>query len=322
MRLHPDEARNFTIKTLITNGLSKDDAVIIADHLIEAELCGRASHGLLRIPQIIEKIPQNTQKAEIVKNAPAYALLDGTGELGYLVAYQAVNIALEKAQTTGIALVGVKNSGHCGMAGYYVRQIVARGYIGIMLCNTFPKVALAGGRKPAYGTNPLAVAIPAEPENFVLDMSTASMTIGDLFVALREGKELPPGFVYDEDDNPVTNPAEALKNGVLQPFGGYKGAGLGVMIQLLSAILTGHDAWQTGGILLAAIDSGIFSSTDDLRKKAGDYFKKIKDAENSEVYLPGEHSAARRKEIIKTGIFIEDTLYQSQIQNTLPGTPI
>ena len=145
-------------------------------------------------------------------------LFDAGGALGYLAAHEAMKLALRKAASRGLSLVGVRSAGHSGMLAYYARLALERDYIGVALCNTRPMVAAYGGIEAVFGTNPLAVAIPAERIPLVLDMSTSRVTYGDLLVAGKLGRKIRPGSALDAEGRITEDPDEA-REGALLPFG-------------------------------------------------------------------------------------------------------
>ena len=191
--LKESEARNLSIQILTSHGFKREQADLITDILIAAELHGRPTHGLIRLKGIIGNAEKRDIEIEVEKETENYALVNGNGCLGYIAAYYAMNLALKKARKHGIALVGVKNSGHCGMAGYYVRMALQHDCIGIMICNTHPKVVVPEGKTPVFGTNPIAVAVPSMGEPLVLDMSIHHFDLagGLEFEELRNDRHSP-----------------------------------------------------------------------------------------------------------------------------------
>jgi L-2-hydroxycarboxylate dehydrogenase (NAD+) len=309
-----EEAKQLSESVLVKAGIDKIEAGIITHVLLEAEMIGRPTHGFIRLPGIIGGAKdQAGKKTKLICEAGNNALIDGGGKYGYVVAYDAMELAINKATEHGLALVGVKNSGHSGVLGYYARMALKKDFIGIVICNTRPMVAPYSGIDPVFGTNPIAIAIPSEGLSLALDMSTSSVTFGDILVATQMGKRLPEGVALDPDGQPTTDPHKA-KNGVFLPFGGYKGFGLGLVIQIMAGALVDSDILKTGGILLMAIDPGIFLPIDDFKKRVAEYLNFVKKSRKmpgvSEILIPGERSERQRQECIKNGIMLDEELLQ------------
>ena len=309
-----DEARRLSVAALNRAGMEGHEADVIADILIEAEMRGRPTHGLIRLPGIVSGASKQTDaKLQIVREDENYALIDGGGKYGYIAAHYAMELALEKTAKNGLALVGVKNSGHSGMIGYFARMALKRDFIGIAMCNTRPMVAAWGGIDAIFGTNPIAVAIPSAGLPLVLDMSTSRVTFGDLLVAMREGKEIPENGALDSSGKPTTN-AEEARNGVLLPFGGHKGFGLGLVVQILAGALVDGEILKTGSLLVMSIDPGIFLPVDEFKKQVADYLAFVKNSRKAEgiaeILIPGEKSERHRQECLEHGISIEDDLLE------------
>jgi LDH2 family malate/lactate/ureidoglycolate dehydrogenase len=237
--------------------------------------------------------------------------VDAGGKFGYIAAHYAMELAIEKTASLGLALVGVKNSGHSGMVGYYATMALKRDFIGIVICNTRPMVAASGGIEAVFGTNPIAVAIPSDGRPLVLDMSTSSVTFGDLLVASREGKSLPEGGALNKAGQPTVDPGEA-RNGVFLPFGGHKGFGLGLVVQILAGALVDAEILKTGGILLMAIDPGIFLPVDEFKKQVASYMDFVKRSRKAngvkEILIPGERSERHKRTCLEHGLSLDDDL--------------
>lgn len=202
-----EEARRLSTAALAKAGIDSREAEIITGILLEAEMRGRPTHGLIRLSGIVGRAKEQVNaRIRVVREDGHYALVDAGGKFGYIAAHYAMELAIERAGRHRLALVGVKNSGHSGMLGYYARMALKSDFIGIVICNTRPMVAAWGGIDAVFGTNPIAVAIPSDGRPLVLDMSTSSMTFGDLLVASREGKKLPEGGALNAAGQPTIDP--------------------------------------------------------------------------------------------------------------------
>jgi len=222
-----------------------------------------------------------------------------------------MEMAIEKSKKSGLAMVGVNNSGHSGMVGYYARMALQQDLIGIVICNTRPMVAAWGGTDPVFGTNPIAVAIPSQDLPLVLDMSTSSVTYGDLLVAIREGKQIHEGSALNAEGQPTLDPNEA-KNGVFLPFGEHKGYGLGLVIQIMAGALVDAEILKTEGILVIAIDPGIFLPVDEFKERVSSYLDFVKKSGKAswvkDILIPGERGKLHKDQCLANGIPVEDDL--------------
>jgi L-2-hydroxycarboxylate dehydrogenase (NAD+) len=318
-----EQARRLSKSALTRTGIDSREVDIITDILVEAEILGRPTHGLIRLPGIVSRArDQMDARIQVVREDGHYALVNAGGKFGYIAAYCAMEMAIEKAREHGLALIGVKNTGHSGMLGYYARMALRNDFIGMVICNTRPMVAAWGGIEAVFGTNPIAVAIPSDGTPLVLDMSTSSVTFGDLLVASREGKELPEGGALDSTGQPTTDPEKA-RGGVFLPFGGYKGFGLGLVIQIMAGALVDAEILKTDGILLMAIDPGIFLPVEEFRKQVSLYLDFVKGSRKadgvSEILIPGERSERYKQKCMERGISVDDDLLEQLRRLANPG---
>lgn len=227
-------------------GMSQAAADTMGDALVDADLTGRASHGVLQseayLPRLKNGSISTLEKGEVVLDREAVAVLDAKHMLGHLAGDQAMALAIEKAKKFGIGAVAVRHGAHFGAASRYVLSAAHAGCIGVAMCNSRPVMPAPGGASPMVGTNPLAIAMPTAKEPaLVLDMATTEGTVGRLRVAAKAGKQIPPTWAVDVNGTPTTDPNEALK-GMLLPAGGPKGFALALMIDLFSGALS-SGAW-------------------------------------------------------------------------------
>ncbi len=249
-RVAAGDLKRFVAGVLERLDMPKDEAAIVADVLVAADLRGVSSHGVGRLHYYERALAEGriTRPARIsvCSDWPALALLDGGASMGHVVAYRAMARCMDMAERAGAACVAVTNSKHFGIAGYYAMMAPPRGMIGIALCNTRPHVAPTYGRKGMLGTNPIAMAAPAgRARPWVLDMATSTIPLGKVEVAARSDTPLPSGAALDADGRPTRDPQAFLAGGTLTPLGGgaetagYKGYGLSVLVDILSGVLTG-----------------------------------------------------------------------------------
>ena len=243
MKIMKDKEIALVKEILRKLGASEEDCELVAEATIDADLKGFTSHGLGRFPQYIVSIDAGTinlkDNITIEKETPAIALINGNSGFGQAVSYKAMQIAIKKAKEIGIGCVGVHNSNHFGVTGFYSDLALRENCIGIVIANTDPAIAPLGAKKALIGTNPLALGVPSETYISV-DMATSATARGKIIEAKRKGLEIPDDWALDKDGKPTTDPEEAL-NGSLLPFGRFKGYALAVMIEILTGPLVGAE---------------------------------------------------------------------------------
>jgi LDH2 family malate/lactate/ureidoglycolate dehydrogenase len=237
-RLALDEADALARAVLCGLGYRPDEAAAIADHLIEAELRGMTEGGLSRLLSIAERLTAKgfaTRPLSVARETAVSARIDGHDNIGYLVAQRATEIAIEKAAASGIAIVGANDTWYTGILAYYAEQATRRDLVFIMASNATAWVAPHGGTERRLGTNPICFGFPSDTAPIILDISTASITHAHVLLASRLGEELPEGAAFAPDGTPTRDPAAAL-NGAFTTWGGHRGSGLAVVVQLLGML--------------------------------------------------------------------------------------
>ncbi len=320
----PSDLKEFTQRVFVKAGVKKAHAEVVADHLVTANLRGVESHGVARIPYYIEGIRvgevKTNPKIEVVSDSGATALIDGDFGLGQVVGKMATELAIKKASEFGIGAVGVKRTSHVGMLAYYGMMIAERRMSAMVTTNSPAFMAAWGGRKPVLGTNPLCVTFPGRKgASVVLDMATSETAAFKINSAASKGEKIPVGWALDEDGRPTTDPKAALK-GALLPFGGYKGYGLAVVVELFSSVLLGAD-WSSkikvvfhteGGLYVQALDVSHFRPFDEYLGDLDAVVKNIKSSGRSgakeEILLPGEKEALNLADRSKHGIPLDERL--------------
>lgn len=240
MKLTIQQERSIIIEILTRMDASLEDAEIVADVTLDADLKGFTSHGLGRFPQYITGLGSGTIRTdtdiEIENETTSTALLNGNHRFGHVVAYYAMELAMEKAAETGIGMVGVHDSNHFGVAGYYSDMAIMQDLIGVVFANTEPAVAPIGGKEPIIGTNPIAIGIPSNKNYVSVDMATSATARGKLLEAMRKGEKISENVALDSEGNPTIDPQAALKGSIL-PFGAHKGYALAFMIEIIAGPL-------------------------------------------------------------------------------------
>jgi LDH2 family malate/lactate/ureidoglycolate dehydrogenase len=242
-RIRADDLLSFVAEAFRACGMSDDDASLLADSLVQADLRGVHSHGVLRVPEYVKKLALDgvdpRGRPAIVRDGGACLVVDGGNSMGQIGAQFAMTRAIERAATHGIAAVSVRGSNHCGTMAYYAMQALSRDMIGLATTNALPTMAPWGGAERILGINPLGVAIPAGEEHpIVYDAAFSGSSHGKIRIYQQKGMTLPEGWAMDRDGRPTTDPTAAI-DGLLQPIGGFKGAGLAMLMGILSSMLSG-----------------------------------------------------------------------------------
>jgi ureidoglycolate dehydrogenase (NAD+) len=222
-------------------GIPMDRAEITTDVLLHANLRGVDSHGVLRMEHYVEKIKQGginpLAEVSIRNTGPVTAIVDGDDGLGHIAAKEAMAQAINLAKTNGIGVVSVINSSHCGALSYFVEMAAREQLIGIAMTNTDKMVVPYGGSSAYFGTNPMAYGFPAgKNPSIILDMATSSVAYGKILEANHLGQPIPDNWAVDQAGNAITDPHQFA---ALLPFGGPKGYGLGMVVDIFSGLLTG-----------------------------------------------------------------------------------
>jgi LDH2 family malate/lactate/ureidoglycolate dehydrogenase len=310
----------------------EDDAATVADVLVASDVRGIASHGMARLAYYalsLENGGIDPRAVPVVaRESATTAVLDARDGLGHPVGVRAMRLAIEKAAAHDLGMVTVRHSNHYGIAGYYAMMALERDMIGISLTNTHPGVAPTGGRSRVYGTNPIAIAVPAAgPVPFVLDMATSAVPYGRLEVASRRGTALAEGWALDATGSPTVDAAAAMA-GMLLPLGGaaitsgYKGYGLGLAVEMLSAVLPGAlygplvHAMADGGTpsdlgqFFMAINVAAFDDPDAFKERAGDLLRLVKESPRAEgmpeILVAGEKEQRATVISRRLGVPIEE----------------
>jgi L-2-hydroxycarboxylate dehydrogenase (NAD+) len=254
---NPDDLHDFCVRTLRAVGVPAADAAITADVILAASLRGVDSHGIIWLPRYIQRIQSGMIRPEaqirLVHESPTTALMDAGGGLGQPAGYRAMQAAIRKARQYGSGWVTVRNSNHYGMAGYYAMLALEHDMIGLSTTNADPAVLPTFGLARMLGTNPIAAAVPAGTERpFVLDMATSVVAVGKINLARRAGRPIPSGWATDETGAPSTDPDQVLDSraqkrpggvlplgGIGEQLGGHKGYGLGLLVEILTGVLSG-----------------------------------------------------------------------------------
>jgi LDH2 family malate/lactate/ureidoglycolate dehydrogenase len=289
-------------------GARDDDARIVADSLVDSELCGHESHGLIRIPEYLRHIREGaivpTAQPELVSDHGAALVVDGNWTFGQVAARRATEWLIERTLDGGVGAVALRRCGHVGRAGVYPELAAARGLVTLAFVNgggSQPRLAPHGGRRALFGTNPVAAAVPLpDSPPIVVDFSTAAVASGKIRVLRDRGEQLPEGWILDSEGRPSTNPEDYYDGGMLLPAAAHKGYGLSLLVELLAGCLTGAGSlavegsgYKLGnGMFMQAFDIGAFMPVERFAVLAGALADAVHAtpaaAGYEEVLLPGE----------------------------------
>ena len=296
-------------KTLLANGCDEETATILADFIMKAERDGSLSHGLFRLPAYVlglksEKI-NGKARPEVKKISSSVIKVLGNNCLAPMVLNKSIPELVKAAKENGVAVLAITNSHHMAAMWPETEMVAEQGLVAFACTSYKPAVAPAGATKPLFGTNPISFAWPRPGKTpVVYDMATASMAMGEVQVAKREGHKVPLGTGLTKNGKETTDPGEIADGGVLLPFGGYKGSGIAMMVELLAGALVGDNfSFETaakdnndggppsGGEFILAISPEKLSGS-GWDKHADEFFNKMKSMEG--VRLPGERRHKNR----------------------------
>lgn len=295
-------------------GYSDEDAETIADHIIDSELRGYPSAGLARILSIKDRVGTSQQpdsNIEVTRESAISAQLNGHNTIGYLVAHKATQMAIDKARVVGMAAVGVSGTWYTGMLSYYAEMAAREDLFCIVAAHTAPWVAPEGGFQPLLGTNPICIGCPSSSTPIIWDIGTSKIINAQARMARRINEQLPEDVAYDKHGNPTRDPSEALE-GAFAVWGGHKGTGLSIMIQLIG-VLAGSPAIpasfgagpEDNGHFMIVIDPTCFRSLDEFKTEVDSYATAMRAATPREgispLRMPFERSDQLRRQALKAG---------------------
>ncbi|HEY2256361.1 MAG TPA: Ldh family oxidoreductase [Variovorax sp.] len=314
----------FIAAALCRVGLPDGDAETVAGLMTEADLQGSDGHGVIRLPQYVQRIEAGginvRPDIRVVQERAAMAVVDGDNGMGHLVVSRAVQLAIEKARSAGVAWVGTRASNHAGPASLYARMPVAHDMIGLYFAvgnaNHLPPW---GGMEMLLSTNPIAAGIPAGDEPpVVLDMATTVAAYGKVKAKAKRGESMPEGWMIDREGRPLTDPLRAHE-GFLLPIGGHKGYGLALIVGLLAGTLQGaamgrevvdfnadHQTPTNTGQAILVIDLAAFGGAGPFKAAVDTLVRDIRASERlpgvERIWLPGEQSHGRRTAYAHSGL--------------------
>jgi len=327
--LQAEQLRAVGASIFVALGAPESEAELVSDLLVEANLTGFDSHGVIRLPIYARGIKMGAVKPgseiRVVEETPSTAVIDGGWNFGQVVARFAMDKCIEKARNSIVGLVTVHNSQHVGRLNVYAEMALEHDMIGVMSVNSASYVAPFGGMSRQLGTNPLCFAVPAgEEPPMVLDMATSVWARGKIMVYLARGEELPEGVFMDAEGNPTTDPSWYTRGGVLRTLGdiaGYKGYGLSLLVEVLTGVLSGAGCSNSeeyksrpfyggNGIFMMAIDVGRLTDIGEFKGRVDDLFRAVRGSPVApgfdEILIPGDPERRMREQRLREGIYVEE----------------
>jgi LDH2 family malate/lactate/ureidoglycolate dehydrogenase len=318
LRLSVEQARTLVYRAMRAVGHDAEEARLIADHLIDCELRGVSYGGLARAVSVAERSRRtgvSRVPIRVVKETTVSASIDGADHIGYVVAHQAMTLAIEKASACGIAIVGAHNTWYTGMLSYYAEMAAGRGLVSVIASNASPWVAPHGATEGRFGTNPICVGFPSAEDPVIWDIGTSAIMHAEVMLAERLGRQLPEGVAFDGSGWSTRSPVAAL-GGAFAAWGGHKGSGLGIVVQLLGA-LAGSPVvppeLASFGMIIIAIRPDLLTSADEFARAVADYAESVRGARpvagGPPVRMPFDRSRAERTRRLAEGVIdVEDTV--------------
>jgi LDH2 family malate/lactate/ureidoglycolate dehydrogenase len=304
-------------------GMPAVDAAIAASVLVEADLRGVWSHGVVRMPMYLERLRKGVTNPrpniQVQEVAAAAVLVDGDNGSGLVVATRAMTEAIARAGACGIGLAGVRRSNHFAAAATYAQMAARAGCFGMVFTNASPAMPPWGGARPMFGTSPFAFSAPTEPDRpFTIDMAMSRIARGKLKFAAARGQAIPEGYALDNEGRPTRDGAAAF-NGVMLPFGDHKGAALSWMMDVLCGVATGAafggdvanpfkgmDRPADVGHMFIAIKSDLFVPEGDYSARMSELDRRAKSVPRAQgfddILAPGEPEERRRRASLESGI--------------------
>ena len=331
IRVSADRLTGLGTRILESAGVPADDARLVADSLVTADLWGHASHGMLRLGWYLARLRSSAMhpvtRAETVVDGGAVAVIDGHDGIGQVITHHACRDAVARAGRHGIGAVAVRQSNHFGTAAYWTRTMAAAGCVGILTTNGSPAMAPLGGRKKTVGANPWSIATPGGSHGpVVLDIANTQVARGKIYAARQRGEPIPAGWALDAEGVPTTDPRAAI-DGILAPMAGHKGYAISFLMDVLSGVLTGS-SYGTGvagpyepdrrsgcGHLVLALRIDAIIDPTEFDRRIDDLIRTTKSVPlapgATEIFYPGEiearaEAAGRRDGVLLAGNTVED----------------
>lgn len=323
--LDPAQLREFVALAYQQAGVSLPDAALLADALVQADLWGHQSHGVLRARWYLERLRSGVMRAdtatETVRDAGCVAVLDGCDGVGQVIALRATELAIAKAKTHGIGCVAVRHSNHFGTLMYYTRLAARAGCVGFLTSNGGPAMAPWGGAKnKVVGTNPWSIGAPVpNGPPMLMDMANTGVARGKIYLARQRRESIPLGWALDAEGRPTTDPQAAI-DGIILPMAGHKGYAIAAVMDVLAGVLSGsqflsgvhgpyhYDRKSGAGHFITVYDIEAFMPRSDYDTRMARFVTELKSqplAEGfDEIFYPGELEARRERRFRGGGLVL------------------
>ncbi len=333
----------FGTSVLTAIGVPQNDAHLVSDSLVTAELWGHASHGMLRLPWYVERLRSGAMTAVTtplnVVDHGSIVVIDGQNGIGQVLTAEAVKVGVDRARKYGISAVGVRNSNHFGTAAYFTREAAKAGCVAFLATNASPAMAPWGGRKKGLGSNPWSIAAPAGRFGVsVMDLANTAVARGKIYLAAERGEDIPPFWAANADGVPTTN-AKAAIEGLISPMAGHKGYVISFMMDVLAGVLTGsqfgshvagpYDPKRISGCghMLITINVETMMPRAEFEARMEALIGEVKDAPKAagidEIFFPGEMEDQNAIRHRQRGISIADHTWGSLAKlGTETATPL
>ena len=314
-------------------GVSNEQAAIVTDLLIYADLSGIHSHGVLRVEHYIERIKAGginlNSKFNIEEKRPSFALMDADGGFGHVATQYAMEWALETVEKQGIALIGIKNNSHAGALGYYNKMAIHQNKVSLIMVNTDPCVIPFGGKRPFFGTNPISYGFPGKKDFILGDMATSEVSLGHIFTARENNETVPMNWGVDENGNPSSNPHEIK---YVVPFEGVKGYLIMTMVEAFTGLLIGQaycnnlvkmygdiDKKRNLSTFMLVVDPAVYNDLDTYLNTVQSFIDDIRKEpalkEGKTISIQGEREEACLFDYLKNGIPLSEYVYKYIFDN-------
>ena len=314
-------------------GVSNEQAAIVTDLLIYADMSGIHSHGVIRVEHYIERIKAGginlNSKFNIEIKKPSFALMDADGGFGHVATQYAMEWALETVEKQGIALIGIKNNSHSGALGYYNKMAIYQNKVSLIMVNTDPCVIPFGGKRPFFGTNPISYGFPGKKDFILGDMATSEVSLGRIFTARENNETVPMNWGVDENGNPSSNPHEIK---YVVPFEGVKGYLIMTMVEAFTGLLIGQaycnnlvkmygdmDKKRNLSTFMLVVDPAVYNDLDTYLNTVQSFIDDIRKEpalkEGKTISIQGEREEACLFDYLKNGIPLSEYVYKYIFDN-------
>jgi LDH2 family malate/lactate/ureidoglycolate dehydrogenase len=331
VNLMPEQLMRFASAILCAQGVAAQDATIVADSLVQADMWGHQSHGVLRLPWYVARIRSGAMtslgRPATVVDSGSVVVLDGLDGIGQVLAVNAADLGVERALEHGVSLVGMRNSNHFGCAAYFTRRSASRGCVALLATNASPAMAPWGGTQKSIGANPWSLAAPAGKHGqVVLDIANTAVARGKIYLARQRGESIPEGWATDAKGVCTTDPQQAIE-GILMPMAGHKGYVMSFMFDVLAGVLTGstfgqavvgpYDPYRRSGVghLLLTISVEAVMPLNEFIERMEHLAEEVKSSPTKpgveEILLPGEREDRCARLSLERGIDLPKRTFEA-----------